>query len=161
MLCFTWQSWDSLLKYTEGKTSITEADVPMKIEPLPPFSICSEPPFDAEFMKQELNVTPNLFLFSSTLMNDFNYEFPSDLSSQFGPNKSLHTLFKSSQFSPDVFAVGNDMIYFDRYKDEANNKDIELFDKHHSLWYGRCTSFVLKQNKQAMEILFLGLQFFE
>ena len=38
-----------------------------EVEPLPTFSICSEPPFDTDYMKSELNISSNLFLYTSFL----------------------------------------------------------------------------------------------
>ena len=54
ILCFSLQSYRSFKKFLDGKSSISESDVPRKFEPLPTFSICSEPPFDADYMKSEL-----------------------------------------------------------------------------------------------------------
>ncbi len=47
-ICFSIQSLDSFKKYVDGKTSITESDIERELEPLPSFSVCSEPPFDSK-----------------------------------------------------------------------------------------------------------------
>ena len=66
VLCFSLQSMTSLKKFLSEKTSLTESYVKKGPEPLPSFSICSEPPFNHEYLKFR-NMSPTFFLSSYQL----------------------------------------------------------------------------------------------
>ncbi len=110
-------------------------------------------------MKQVLNITPTLFLMSSTLNQMSGFAFPSNLKQDIKQDPNLHYLFVDTAIKPQVFAVGEDIIYLDQFVNESHNVEIEYFSKHHSLWYGRCTSFVLKRGRKANEDLMLGFRY--
>ena len=66
VLCFSLQSMTSFKKFLSEKTSLTESYVKKRPEPLPSFSICSEPPFNHEYLKFK-NMSPTFFLSSYQL----------------------------------------------------------------------------------------------
>ena len=66
VLCFSLQSMTSFEKFLSEKTSLTESYVKKDPEPLPSFSICSEPPFNHEYLKFR-NMSPTFFLSSYQL----------------------------------------------------------------------------------------------
>ena len=100
VLCFSLQSFDNFLKYLENKTSISESEIQKSEEALPSFSVCSEPSFDVQFMKQ-YNVSPNLFLGSYRLsFLSHNYQFPPDLSADINDGLTLQNYWTSSALSP-------------------------------------------------------------
>ena len=66
VFCFSLQSMTSFKKFLSEKTSLTESYVKKGPEPLPSFSICSEPPFDHEYLKFR-NMSPTFFLSSYQL----------------------------------------------------------------------------------------------
>ena len=81
LLCFSLQSYRSFKKFLDGKSSLSESDIPKKYEPLPTFSICSEPPFDGDYMRSDLKISPNFFLFTSYMnTKDNGFAFPTNLS---------------------------------------------------------------------------------
>lgn len=163
VICFTWQSMGSFQKFLDGRTSIAESDVKKGAKPLPPFSICAEPPFDENFMRIQYNTTPSLFLFSSHLTKGMakGKTFPTNLSSQLNSPDALHNIYMSSTLWPQIYHIGNDEIILERFEADKTYSEIGLFDKHHSLWYGKCHSFVLKVDRQASDILFMGFQFLD
>jgi hypothetical protein len=64
--CFSVQSLDSFKKYINQKTSFSVSYINKEAEPLPTFSICSEPPFNYEYLKTR-NMTKTFFLSSYTI----------------------------------------------------------------------------------------------
>ena len=66
VFCFSLQSMTSFKKFLSEKTSLTESYVKKGPEPLPSFSICSEPPFNHEYLKFR-NMSPTFFLSSYQL----------------------------------------------------------------------------------------------
>ena len=66
VLCFSLQSMTSFEKFLSEKTSLSESYVKTGPEPLPSFSICSEPPFNHEYLKVG-NMSPTFFLSSYQL----------------------------------------------------------------------------------------------
>ena len=129
-------------------------------EPLPTFSICAEPEFDTEFMENELKVPPNLFLFTSILGRvsglTHGLAFPSNLSTD--GNQTLEDLWNQTTIKPDIFAIDETQIVDDEVV--GNSSDVELFDPINSLWYGRCSSIVLKQPRKANQRLIMIFAFF-
>lgn len=155
--CFTATSYRNFQKYVEGRSSMTESLVKVeKPEPLPTFSICAEPAFDIEYMENELKVPPNLFLFTSILgqVSGLN-NFPQNLSTN-GTN-SLEKIWNDTAVKPDVFAINDTYIIDDEMT--GNMSDVELFDPINSLWYGRCSSIVLKRPRMANERLIMIFAF--
>ena len=86
-----------------------------EIEPLPTFSICSEPPFDNDYMKSELNISPNLFLYTSFL-NDLDtglgdtFPFPTNLSEDYDSVNSLENYWTNSILKPVIFSINGDIV---------------------------------------------------
>ena len=107
LLCFSLQSYRSFKKFLDGKSSISESDVSRKFEPLPTFSICSEPPFDGDYMSSDLNISPNFFLFTS-YMNTLNngFAFPPNLSER-SSSSHVFTIPESTKFSLFTFNINN------------------------------------------------------
>ena len=69
--------WQTCQDFSEGKSAIATKNVlKEKPEPLPTFSLCAEPAFNEEYLKEQLNFTENLWL-PSTSLKDFpsNVEF--------------------------------------------------------------------------------------
>ena len=160
LLCFSLQSYRSFKKFLEGKSSLSESDIPRKYEPLPTFSICSEPPFDSDYMKSELNISPNLFLYTSFMNNlDNDFAFPSNLSEHYNSSISLDEFWASSILKPIAFSINGDVIVRDQFDHDANHTEIEKFDMIHSVWYGRCSSFVLSKPRYANENLIMAFMF--
>ena len=156
--CFTATSYRNFQKYVEGRSSMTESMVHIEEpgEPLPTFSICAEPEFDTEFMKNELKVPPNLFLFTSILGQVSGLtSFPTNLSTD--GNQTLEDLWNQTTIKPDIFAINETHIVDDEVV--GNSSDVELFDPINSLWYGRCSSIVLKQPRKANERLVMIFAF--
>ena len=93
LLCFSLQSYRSFKKFLDGKSSLSESDISKKYEPLPTFTICSEPPFDGDYMKSDLKISPNFFLFTSYMnTKDNGFEFPPNLSER----SSLRHVFSNT-----------------------------------------------------------------
>ena len=93
LLCFSLQSYRSFKKFLDGKSSLSESDIPKKYEPLPTFSICSEPPFDGDYMRSDLKISPNFFLFTSYMnTKDNGFAFPPNLSER----SSLRHVFSNT-----------------------------------------------------------------
>jgi hypothetical protein len=166
-LCFSFQILDSFKKYLAGKSSMTEALVPLEQDdPLPSFSICSHPAFDGKFMEENLNISSKTFYPTSSL-SDINHvvTFPENLSTI--PNNlefSLNKFWKDSTISPDAIAVGNDYIIDDFLfnEDNENNEteEVQSINVFNSLWYGKCTSIVLKTPRSANELLNVIIGYF-
>ena len=94
---------------------------------MPTFSICSEPPFDSEYLKAKLNISPNFFYAKTFLrtLEEEHYAFPSNLSEDMNSNQSLNTFWKQSVLNPIAFVIGEgdnaDMIVRDQnYKENGN-----------------------------------------
>ena len=66
VFCFSLQSMSSFKKFWSEKTSLSESYVKKGPEPLPSFSICSDPPFNHEYLKSR-NMSPTFFLSSYQL----------------------------------------------------------------------------------------------
>ena len=65
--------WQTYQEFSEGKSAIATKNVLKdKQEPLPTFSLCAEPAFNGEYLKEQLNFTENLWLPSASLK-----DFPS------------------------------------------------------------------------------------
>ena len=64
--CFSVQSLDSFKKYINQKISFSVSYINKAAEPLPTFSICSEPPFNYEYLKTR-NMSSNFFFSSYQL----------------------------------------------------------------------------------------------
>ena len=135
-------SYESFQKYWEGRTSFSEYLVESKIpQPLPTFSICTEPAFNRDYMEKDLKLSPNLFLYSNVL--DFGItNFPKNLSSN-GSNYTLESLWNETIIKPNMFSINTSRVVDDRLV--IDNDDIEIFEPINSLWYGRCSSVVLKR----------------
>ena len=104
-------------------------------EPLPTFSICSEPPFDSEYLKTNLSVSPNFFYakeFLKTLEGE-HYEFPSNLSEDLHSNHSLNSFWKQSVLSPIAFVIG-----------EGENADMIVRDQNYN-GDGNLTGVIFKE----------------
>ena len=154
--CIT--SYESFQKFWEGRTSFSEYLVESKIpQPLPTFSICSEPAFNRDFMENELNLSPNFFLFSNLL--DFGItNFPQNLSSN-ESNQTLEHLWNKTIIKPDMFSINTSRIMKDKLV--IDNDDIEIFEPINSLWYGRCSSVVLKRPSVANHKLLMIFGFMD
>ena len=162
LICFSATSFESFKKWIDKKSSIAESDVDKDPEPLPTFSICTEPPFDSKLMREKLNISPHFFypkMFLKTLEEEL-HQFPTNLSEDSNSNNSLQNYWIQSVLSPVGFVIGQgenaDMIVRDEnYNLDGNLTELAEFDIIHSLWFGKCTSFVLKKPRKAKEELFL------
>ena len=161
VLCFSLQSLDNFQKYLKKQTSISESDVMKPTEPLPTFSICSEPSFDSLFLKQN-DISPNLFLgsFRLSFLND-KYQFPNYLNSDVTSGISLQNFWTASALRPQIFNIGGDQVQLDKYPhtNEENNTEIKTFEFMNSLYFGWCTSFVLKKERDTNKMILLGFEY--
>ena len=107
LLCgFVVQILDSLEKYLDGKSSFaTSENLKEQPEPLPSFSICSEPSFNAQFMKNNLNIPSNLFYLTS--LNNQRDEFPKNLSKHSNNDYNLQYFWNQSILAPTVLGSIN------------------------------------------------------
>ena len=166
LICFSVTSFESFQKWIDKKSSISESDIDKEPEPLPTFSICTQPAFDKDYLKTNLSLSPNFFFSTSFLteLEQDSYKFPPNLSEDLNAYNSLHNFWKQSLLSPVAFVIGGgengDMIVRDEnYNEDGNFTEIKEFDIIHSLWYGKCTSFVPKIPKKAKEELFIIIVF--
>ena len=111
IISFSLTSLKNFQKYIDGKSSIAESDYKLDhLEPLPTISICSDPSFDADYMKS-LNVSPNLFLLTSLYSSIADqYGFPANLSGDLNSTQSLLHYWKKSAIAPNLIAISNDFI---------------------------------------------------
>ena len=61
--CFSLQILDSFKEFFARKTAVSESTILAEPEPLPPFSICIDPPFNSTKMKTELGLPTDFFSF--------------------------------------------------------------------------------------------------
>ena len=113
-------------------------------------------------MREKLNISPHFFypkMFLKTLEEEL-HQFPTNLSEDSNSNNSLQNYWIQSVLSPVGFVIGQgenaDMIVRDEnYNLDGNLTELTEFDIIHSLWFGKCTSFVPKKPRKAKEELFL------
>ena len=80
------------------------------------------------------------------------FPFPSNLSENPDSINSLDNYWMLSVLKPIAFAISTDStIVEDEFDPNGNYSEIEKFDIIHSIWYGRCSSFVLKKPRNANE----------
>ena len=133
IVCFSFQSFESFQKWLEGKTSISESYIEKDMEPLPSFSICAEPSFDGDYMKNSLNITPNLFLFSSALSKfSKTHGFPQKLSGELNAANGLYKIFYNTAIWPQRYSIGDDLIVLDQFV-STTRTEIESFEHFHRL----------------------------
>ena len=158
IICFSFQIFDNFGKYLAGKSSFAESKVKKeKEEPLPTFSICSEPAFNENYLENELNVTGSLF-YSTSLLSDLGGKnaFP-DLTNK-GVEYSklnLEYFWNKTILAPRYFAVNNDMVYEDTMVEKSNKSEIRTFEVINSFYYGKCTSVVLERPRKDHELLII------
>ena len=167
LLCFSLQSLDNFEKYLEGKTSISESEIPKPALALPTFSVCSEPSFDAAFMKK-YNISPNLFLgsYRISFLSD-NYQFPAlraGLDSDVINGLTLQNYWSANALSPFKFSIGKDTLELTDISgydttDVSNFTEIKSIEHINSLSFGSCTSFVLNKQRDTNQILLLGFEY--
>ena len=116
-------------------------------------------------MKSELNISSNLFLYTSFL-NDIDsglgdsFPFPTNLSEDYDSPNSLHGYWSRSVLKPLIFSINLDIVLRDDFDlENGNYTEVEHFDMIHSVWYGRCSTFVLKKPRNANENLILAFLF--
>ena len=166
LICFSATSFESFKKWIDKKSSIAESDVDKEPEPLPTFSICTQPAFDKDYLTTNLSLSPNFFFYSNFLseLESDQHKFPSNLSEDLNAFNSLHNFWTQSVLSPVAFVIGmgenGDMIVRDEnFNEDGNLTELVEFEIIHSLWYGKCTSFVPKIPKKAKEELFIVIVF--
>lgn len=138
LICFLIIVQDSFHKFSDGKTLISESLIVQdQPEPLPAFSICTEPAFNYGYMESTLGISPYLFLLKST------DDYPT--------NSSLLELWTESSLRPDMMVVGNDRIFKDQYVWRSN--ETEYFEIMNSLWFGSCTAFKPMKPKRPNEMM--------
>ena len=147
LICFVILSLDSFHKYTDGKTSMTEANQLVFDEPLPSFSICSNPAFDNRYLTEEMGLHPAFFYFTEAGSSGGGDQSSLNLSLNF------HQLWDRASFRPDVISVGFDMFVHDQPYNENYSVEVGKFKVFNSLWYGSCRNIELIQAKRAKEML--------
>ena len=157
LICFSITSYESLIKWWERKTAFSETYANMeKPEPLPTFSICSEPAFDTELMSQ-LDIPSNMFFFTGILGELAGHNSFPNLTEN--SNFTLEHIWNQTTVKPSVFAIQNTFIRNDELVQDSG--DVETFEVINSLWYGRCTSIVPKKSSRAKEKLLMVFAFTE
>ena len=163
VICFSLQSLENFKKYLEGKTSITESDVPKDFEPLPSFSVCTEPPLDAEWLKT-FNISANRFLYLSLLQNvagsGEDSKLPTFLVENGKDGTTLTKLWQVSALEPQSYAIGSTIINtIDSLKNHTESDEVYSTEQINSPWYGACSNIVLKKPRHANEVLLTGFQY--
>ena len=155
LICFSITSYESLVKWWERKTSFSETYASMeKPEPLPTFSLCSNPAFDTKLMTQ-LNIPSNMFFFTGILGELAGHNTFPNLTQN--ANFTLEHIWNQTIVKPSVFAIQNTFIQNDEFLKDSG--DVETFEVINSLWYGRCTSIVPKRSSRAKEKLLMVFAF--
>ena len=156
--CFFFQIWSNFNKFLAGKTSFDQSQIRKESnEPLPTFSICSEPAFNENYLENELNVTGSLFYSTSMLSNLGGKNAFPDLTyndSVYSEN-SLEYFWNKTILAPRYFAVNNDMVYDDTMVKKSNKSEIRAFEIINSFYYGKCTSVVLERPRKDHELLII------
>ena len=158
IICFSFQIFDNFGKYLAGKSSFAESKVKKEQkEPLPSFSICSEPAFNEDYLENELNVTGSLFYSTSLLSNlGGKNDFPDLASKDLVYNEySLEYFWNKTIIGPRYFAVDDDIVYDNELVQKSNKSEIRQFEVINSFYYGRCTSVVLKRPRKDHELLII------
>ena len=160
--CFVLQSLDNFKKFIDGKTSMTSSEIERESETLPSFSLCSDPPFDKEYMSNTLNISSSLFL-STTFMSKYakKYKFPENLSEDFNDFNSLESIYERSILEPFMILIGtpNDIIIYDQFAQDLERIELEEFKIIRSPWFGKCKNFVLKKPKTSTDELPILIRF--
>ena len=167
VLCFSLQSFENFMKYLEGKTSISDSEIPKPKLALPTFSVCSEPSFDVAFMKK-YNISPNLFLGSYRIsFLSHKYQFPAlraGLNSDVINGLTLQNHWSANAITPYKFSIGEDTLALTDISgydtiDVSNFTEIKSIEYISSLSFGSCTSFVLDKQRYTNQILLLGFEY--
>ena len=159
IMCFSWQIYDNFQKFIAQKSSISHTEI-LKEHPetLPSFSICAEPPFDEDYLKNQLNVSSNLFYFTNTFATfKENNNFP--IINNSNTEQTLMYFWNQSVLGPLMIGVQDDFIYRHQSINESTWQEIQSIDILNSLWYGQCISVVLKKPRKAHERLIVSLGF--
>ena len=138
-ICFSFQILDTFEKYLAKKTSISvSSELKTSDEPLPTFSICTDPPFDVGMLANGFGVAPNIF-------------YPTGVfgSGSFPENLTLNQLWKLVTVKPYAIYVGSEEEIVQGVISPENRTEIDSFQTFNSLWYGECTTIVLKKPKRA------------
>ena len=149
MICFSFQIFDTFEKYLAKKTSISVSRQLKTVdEPLPTFSVCSDPPFNEDMLVKDFEVARNFFFASSY----FRLEL-------FPENASLSNVWKSASYNPIYVQIMNDQVLQGQIITNTTT-ELEYVQTFNSLWYGKCTTFALKTPKKAQsEQLFIFIYY--
>lgn len=164
--CFALQSMSSFKKWISGNSSISESIVSNSIgEPLPAFSICSDPPFNNDHMENDLRIPPTFFLPSFPIELVVNPKaFPANLSQNTNDSNSLYGLWIGSVLAPSLITLSgtfkeSDTIVNDDFsRNDSEFSEIKDYKVLNSYWFGKCSSLTLKKAKKAKEKIILGLR---
>ena len=143
VVCLALQSFTNFEKYISCQTSIAESEVERNFEPLPAFSICPQPAFDIDYMKTQLLLPSDFFLFTYAVENelaaylDSPLQFPLGLSEVKNSTESLEAYWNRSILSPL----------------RVMQKDVEIKETStvYSPWYGQCRTYVSTIPNKAKE----------
>lgn len=163
--CFAWQSHSNFQKYVSGQSSMSESERLAKPEPLPSFSICPEPPFDNDFMNNVLGMEATFFL--SSYLYALNKTYPEGLSENLSDYHSLHGFWSATShgfqsiilFDPKGNDPEPDILVTSQIPrmNLSNYNEVHQAEVINSLWFGQCTSIVLKKPRMKQELLVLQI----
>ena len=128
---------------------------------MPSFSVCTEPSFDTDYLKNNFKAPPGLFLYffqlSKTLHNTSN--FPDYLFENNSVGLSLDKIWLVTAKTPNQVQIGKESLALNQINDAYKSEEVELIDVIKSSWYGSCINFVLKKPRRANEVLLVGFQY--
>lgn len=150
LICFFFQCYGNFLKFLQEKTIITDSYAEVEHpEPLPPISICSNPPYDSKYLKEEMDIQSTFFGYAKF----DEVKFPINLSRHINDSNSLHQMFEKSTQLPLEISVG---------KENSNLQNHSEIDKSYQInsgWYGKCVTFTFKKPRKAHTSLEIKIEF--
>ena len=154
VICLAAMNWNTFEEYRHGKTSFDES-YGLKEEPeaLPTLTICANPPFDMDYLKDYVN--PFYFLFTSFASGSGNLQMP---------NISIEYLWNKSTIKPELISIlgssSQNIQWYFKDQPKSMGYEVNVYDTMNSLFYGRCTSLIFWKPKLADDHLLLTFMFF-
>jgi hypothetical protein len=147
-LCFSFQVWDSWHKFWEGKTSWSVSAVATPFEPLPLFTLCSDPTTNAAILRDKFNLSSDMFTLRQTPFTD-----------PLPKNVTINDIWEQSSNTPNWIRVGNDQITLDGIHFNTTGDEISKVEQINSLFVGKCLSMVPRKKRNSTDYLTLTVRF--
>jgi hypothetical protein len=137
-VCLSFQVWDSWRKFWDGKTSMAVSVDPAQLEPLPSFTLCTQPFTNADVMRDKFNISDDALTLRRSLFTDTLPE-----------NVTLNDIWEQSSYTPNWIRFGNDDITLDGINFNATGEEISKVEQINSLFLGKCLSIFPRKARNA------------